>query len=40
MIFLQTGFGLKTNGGSDYVDLGNWTGSTCFSDIDMCHQGD
>ena len=27
------------NGGSDYVDLGNWTGETCFVDVDSCEQG-
>ena len=35
----QNGYGFKTDGGSDYVDLGNWTGDTCFVDVDRCEQG-
>ena len=35
----QNGYGFKTNGGSEFVDLGNWTGDTCLVDIDTCEQG-
>ena len=35
----QNGYGFKTNGGSQYVDLGNWTNDTCFVDVDTCEQG-
>ena len=37
--FFQDGYGLKTDGGSQYVDLGNWTGDTCFVDVETCEQG-
>ena len=35
----QNGYGFKANGGSQYVDLGNWTNETCFVDIEQCKQG-
>ena len=39
---LQNGYGFKTEGNRDnpqYVDLGNWTGQTCFVDVDSCDEG-
>ena len=36
---MQNGYGFKTDGGSQYVDLGNWTGETCFADVETCEQG-
>ena len=27
------------DGGSQYVDLGNWAGDTCFVDVPSCEQG-
>ena len=38
-ILSQNGHGFKTNGGAQYVDLGDWTGETCFVDVDSCEQG-
>ena len=40
VIFVQNSYGFKTNGGSEYVDLGNWTGETCFTDPDSCELGE
>ena len=37
--FPQNGYGFKTDGGSQYVDLGNWAGDTCFVDVNNCEQG-
>ena len=28
------------NGGSDYVDLGDWSNDTCFVDVKNCEQGE
>ena len=39
LISPQNGYGFKTNGGSQYVDLGDWTNETCFVDIERCEQG-
>ena len=39
---LQTSFCYETGRtrfDHEYVDLGNWTGETCFVDIDQCGQG-
>ena len=39
---LQNSHGFKTDGTQhdhEYVDLGNWTGDTCFVDVNTCEQG-
>ena len=38
-IQLQNGMGFKTNGSPDYVDLGDWSGETCFVDCKSCEKG-
>ena len=41
MVFsFQNGYGFKVNGGSDYVDLGDWSNDTCFVDVKNCEQGE
>ena len=40
MFSFQNGFGFKVNGGSDYVDLGDWSNDTCFVDVKNCEQGE
>ena len=35
----QNGYGFKTDGKSQYVDLGDWSSETCFVDVDSCEQG-
>ena len=38
---MQNGYGFETDGSTgQYVDLGNWTGETCFVDVDECTEGD
>ena len=38
-ILSQNGHGFKTNGGTQYVDLGDRSAETCFVDVDSCEQG-
>ena len=37
--FFQNGYGFKVDGGSDYVDLGDWFNDKCFVDVKNCEQG-
>ena len=38
-LFPQDGYGFKTDGNGQYVDLGDWSNDTCFVDVKNCEQG-